>query len=76
MGTEGISVLKERQSSLPDRPRQLQIQDHHIGRLLAEAFETLHSIRGDPDFQRVGLEQALERPLHRTAVLDDQDCFH
>jgi hypothetical protein len=43
---------------------------------MPETLETFFSIRGNPNSERVGFEETLERPLHRAAVLNDQNRFH
>ena len=62
-----------RQTSIPDRCGQHDVQQDEIGALGAEAGERLSAVRGGDDPEPIALERLDQGLAQRWLVLDDQD---
>jgi hypothetical protein len=56
--------------------RKLQVQHHYARSLLAKALEASYTVRSNLYCEPIGLEQALQRPLHRPTVFYNKYRIH
>src|SRR5205823_13155131 len=68
----GLQLLRQRKAVLT---RQLDIHQHQVGSIFADAREGLGSRAGDVDVVAGQLQRELNQQLIGQIVLDDQDCW-